>query len=138
MFSSNQVFEISGSLDQLEDALTFAIRQSDLERCFSDVMRAKGYGVVYQITEDGKYCLGWEHREIPDGWCEYFGFKPTIEIITAIVKQWLEKFPIKESGMDGSCEKGFILRNIDYNTPGVTGPKYGCIYFEPFTCEYHK
>ena len=49
MFSSEQVFEISGEISQLEATIKFAIGMYEIGKD----------GVTYQITEDGKYCLGW-------------------------------------------------------------------------------
>ena len=45
--SSNQVFEISGSFDQLHLALDFAIKFDG----------AHTKDLVFQTTEDGKYCV---------------------------------------------------------------------------------
>ena len=53
MFSSEQIFEISGDMGQLEKAIKFAISMFG-SKCES-----------YQISEDGKYCLGWM---VKDGW----------------------------------------------------------------------
>lgn len=48
MFSSNQIFEISGDLSQLADAIKFALRHSGNDN----------KEIFYQITKDCKYCLG--------------------------------------------------------------------------------
>lgn len=49
MFTSNQKLEISGNYNQLKSALEFAIKLdgTDLNK------------LCYQITEDGKFCIGW-------------------------------------------------------------------------------
>ena len=31
----------------------------------------RGCKLLYQITEDGKYCIGWGYRNVPEGWLEY-------------------------------------------------------------------
>ena len=49
MFSSEQIFEISGEMDQLEKTIKFAIDMHGIGKS----------GICYQVTEDGKYCLGW-------------------------------------------------------------------------------
>lgn len=50
MFSSNQVFQISGSMSQLEEALRFALS-------FSEETHSQ---IVFQTTDDGKYYIGWK------------------------------------------------------------------------------
>ena len=64
MFSSNQVLEISGSLDQLETAIDFAMAYSGQKECFT--RRDRPAKCVYQITEDGRYCIGWNYGGVMD------------------------------------------------------------------------
>ncbi len=70
MFSSEQIFEVSGSMDQLEMAIRFAI----------DMYGIGKSGICYQVTEDGKYCLGWENEE---GWNK-FPFDFDVHILSLI------------------------------------------------------
>lgn len=58
MFSSEQIFEVSGTMDQLEKAIKFAI----------DMYGIGKSGISYQITENGKYCLGWDDV---NGWNKF-------------------------------------------------------------------
>ena len=133
MFSSNQILEISGCLNddkQLESALEFAIKYSDIQ----DKL------LVYQITDDGRYCVGWRFAEYePErGWKEY-SFTPDIQIIKLIIKQYLEKQEIKHNDANGTYEKGFLMKNIDENlSEGIVNPFYGIVSFEPYTCFYHR
>ena len=73
MFSSEQVFKISGTMGQLETAIKFAM----------DMSEANKDNISYQITKDGKYCIGWLAE---NGWEKYlFDFDPHIG--AEIVKQ---------------------------------------------------
>ena len=137
MFSSNQILDISGSLDQITSALNFAMAYSGELNHFSDAEQKRGCKIVFQITEDGKYCIGWGFEEVPSGWTEY-QFKPDSKIISAIIEQRLKEAPTQEDGLDGSYERGFRMRNIDHNTSGVENSFYGIVYFEPYTCFYAK
>ncbi len=47
MLSSNQVLEISGEFDQLEQVLRLAIKMANITRD----------RLAFQITKDGKYCI---------------------------------------------------------------------------------
>jgi hypothetical protein len=138
MFSSNQILDITGSLDQITSALNFAMAYSGELNHFSDAEQKRGCKIVFQITEDGKYCIGWGFEEVPSGWTEY-QFKPDSKIISAIIEQRLKKIPSEEDDLDdfdGSCERGFRMRQIDSHTYGVKNPSYGIIYFEPYICFY--
>lgn len=137
MFSSNQILEVSGSLDQIETALKFALEFSGYMKNLTQSEYDRGCRLVFQVTEDGKYCIGWGFKDVPNGWTEY-QFRPDISIISAIIKQRMEDAPIKDDGWDGSYHHGFIMKKIDYNTPGVENEHYGIVYFEPFTTFYHK
>ncbi len=135
MFSSNQKFEISGDYSQLKLALDFALKFED-----SNLSH-----MCYQITKDGKYCIGWAPEGRPEhGWKNY-DFDFDTEIVSKIIKQTLDKFEAEKSGYewaDGSTDKGFIMRAIpDYfsdDWEGIKHPFYGIIYFEPYTNFYAK
>ena len=136
MFSSNQILEVSGSLfnrNELEEALEFALKYSGVNR--------GGDKLLYQITEDGKYCIGWWADYVPDGWLEY-PFRFDINIVSQIIRQHLESFPIQRWLCDGSYEKGFIMKCIDEwmgaEKDEIKNPFYGIIYFKPYTCFYSK
>lgn len=137
MFSSNQILDVSGSLDQINDALTFAMGYSGQLNHFSDAEQKRGCKIVFQITKDGKYCIGWGFQDVPYGWTEY-QFKPDIKIISAIIEQRLNEVRETEGVCDGSYERGFRMRQIDFHTEGVENPFYGLVYFEPYTCFYAK
>lgn len=131
MFSSEQVFEISGDMSQLEPAIKFAIGMYEIGK----------NGITYQITEDGKYCLGWASG---DGW-EKYPFDFDAHIIAEIVKQHLAKQEYDDSAYsysDGAIEKGFLMKVIpslfsdEYKK--VKHPFYGIVSIEPFVNFYAK
>jgi len=144
MFSSNQILEVSGSLfdrQQLESALEFALRYSGYSKSLEQKEINRGCKLLYQITEDGKYCIGWGFQEIPKGWNEY-PFRFNVEIVSKIIQQHLEQFPIVYDGLDGSYEQGFIMKSVgesmESERDGIKAPFYGIVYFEPYTCFYSK
>ena len=95
MFSSNQVFEISGSMDQLPIALQFALDYSDHARAMTPREIERGCKLVYQIAKDGKYCIGWAFKDIQEGWQEY-PFDFDVEIVARIIAQYLGKLETTE------------------------------------------
>lgn len=141
MFSSNQILKISGSLtnNDLLYALEFALNTSGNLECFTRCSNPSK--CVFQITEDGRYCLGWGYKEIPKGWKEY-PFDFDVKIISQIIVNYLNKSEIEEGIYDGSYEKGFLMQNIvetmgdEWN--GIKKPFYGIVEFSPFTCFYSK
>lgn len=134
MFSSNQVFQISGCMRQLEEALRFALS-------FSEKSHSK---IVFQTTDDGKYCIGWKGDSDIKGWQQYqFDFDASI--VAKIIVQFLCKQDEKKSGYeyaDGSTGDGFIMRNIPETFSDVwakiKNPFYGIVYFERWCNFYSK
>lgn len=143
MFSSNQVLEVSGCLEhkgELFSALEFALKLSDNLSSFNNVTKAD-IKCVYQITEDGRYCIGKAYNKPEDGWNEY-PFDFDLSIISQIIAKHLEKQNINRGIWDGCYDKGFIMKSIpesmsdEYN--GIKNPFYGIIEFSPYTCFYSK
>ena len=144
IFSSNQIFEISGSLsysNELETALEFALKYSGQDKRIFQEEIDRGCKLVYKITEDGKYCIGWGFETVPNGWFEY-PFKFDIASVSTIIRRHLESFPIKKEVWAGTYEKGFIMKCIDESlaseSNGIKSPFYGIVYFKPYTCFYSK
>ena len=134
MFSSNQVFQISGCMEQLEEALRFALS-------FSENSHNK---IVFQTTDDGKYCIGWKGDSDIKGW-QQFQFDFDASIVAKIIIQYLQKQEKAVSGyelFDGGTEQGFIMKNIpelfsdEYQ--GIKNPFYGIVSFEKFCNFYSK
>ena len=144
MFSSNQILKVSGSLshrNELESALEFALKYSGADKNMQQKEIDRGCKLLYQITEDGKYCIGWGFENVPEGWLEY-PFRFDIDIVSRIISQYIENFPVKEDIWDGSYQKGFIMQCIDEcmstEKDGIKNPFYGIVYFKPYTCFYSK
>ena len=142
MFSSNQTLEVSGCLGhsgELYNALEFALKASGrLEGYTRDVKPIK---CVYQITKDGRYCIGYAFDNPKDGWSE-FPFDFDLNIISQIIAKHLEKQEIVSYGFDGGNYKGFIMKAIPEwlgdEHDGVKNPWYGIVEFSPYTCFYSK
>lgn len=144
MFSSNQVFQISGSLDQLQTALQFALDYSGNSKNMTKSERERGCKLLFQITNDGRYCIGWGFRDVPNGWNEYqFDFE--VPIVSQIIAQHIRKQPEKESEydcFDGSTSDGFLMKAIkdcsyeEYEA--IINHFYCIVTFEPFTNFYAK
>ena len=141
MFSSNQVLEVSGKLnvDSIRNTLEFALKLSGNFETFT--RKEKHSTCVYQITEDGKYCIGWAFDGVEKGWSE-FPFDFDLDIISRIICQHLEKQGVVYGEWDGSYGKGFVMRVIEETLAceeaGVKNPFYGIVSFESYTCFYAK
>lgn len=135
MFSSNQVLEISGEFYQLQAALDFAIGYYEKEE----------KDLVFQITENGKYCIGWKPNDYPiEGW-ENFQFDFDTEIVSKIIIQFLKKQKFKDNHydyFDGGTNEGFLLKAIPQTFSdeenGIKDPFYGIVSIEPFVNYYSK
>ena len=139
MFSSNQVFEISGSMDQLPIALQFALDYSDHARAMTPREIERGCKLVYQIAKDGKYCIGWAFKDIQEGWQEY-PFDFDVEIVARIIAQYLGKLETPNSGYewaDGGESDGFLMKVISCDD-NIKNSFYGIVSFEKFNCFYAK
>ena len=133
MFSSEQIFEVSGDMEQLESAIKFACEMYEID----------GRGVTYQITKDGKYCLGKGYAKSENGWIQ-FPFDFNVHIIAEIIKQFLSKQECENpyDWYDGDSEKGFLMKAIPSvfsdEEDGVLSPFYGIVSIEPYMNFYAK
>lgn len=142
MFSSNQILEVSGDLDYKNDiynALEFALKISGNIDGFTRIDNPAK--CVYQITKDGRYCIGWALDSIKEGWTE-FQFDFDLSIISQIISQHLRKQKIDKGIWDSGYNKGFIMKVIPESMgdecDGIKKPFYGIVSFEPYTCFYSK
>lgn len=131
MFSSNQVLSVSGSFKQLEDSIEFAFKLY--------TSNTDGKEVYYQITEDGRYCIGWSDG---NGW-EKFPFKYDASIMAKIIEQHINSVgKVEYGGYDGTYRLGFKMDIIESTFAdednGIKKPFYGIVSFEPFTNFYAK
>ena len=143
MLSSNQILAVSGTLDSddLKKCLEFALRYSGYDKELEKQECDRCCILVYQITEDGKYCIGWGFETPPKGWNEY-PFSFDIDTVSKISYQHLETYPVEKDTWDGSYVKGFYMKCIDEymgnEDKGIINPFYGIVYFEPYTCYFSK
>jgi hypothetical protein len=144
MFSSNQILEVSGCLShagELLSALEFALKFSDNLASFSALKTKADIRCVYQITDDGRYCIGKSYGEPKTGWNE-FPFDFDLDIIAAIIAKHLAKQEIKYGVWDGSYDKGFLMKVIEDSFAdeenGIKNPSCGIVEFSPYTCFYAK
>ena len=145
IFSSNQVLQISGDFDQLKNALDFALKYSGENKNMLPEEIKRGCRLTYQITKNNKYCIGWAflnrpNEKLPNGWSEY-PFKFDVEIVSKIIIQYLNDFPIEKDIWDGGYKKGFLMKVIPEtfsDADDIKNAFYGIVSFEPFTCFYSK
>jgi hypothetical protein len=140
MFSSNQILELSGCLshkDELKHALDFAIKASGWYEPMT--RKEKPCPCSYQITKDGRYCIGWGEEK--DGWKE-FPFEFDVDIIAQIIAKHLAKQRVDEGEWDGSYGAGFLMKVIPDSfaseEDGIKNPFRGIVSFEPYTVFYAK
>ena len=143
MFSSNQVLQISGSIDHVDElyaALKFGLEYSGDLPLFT--RKDDPVKCVWQITEDGKFCIGCDYEVYHCPNWESFSFDFDLDIIARIIIKHLEKYPIKDDIWDGSYEKGFLMSVIPTSFAdeykGIKHPSNGVLMFEPFTAFYAK
>lgn len=140
MIFDNQILKISGSIEykgELAFALEFALRMSG----YLDEMRAHTVKCVYQITDDGRYCIGWSWEEAKDGWNEYpFDFE--LWQIAWEISSFLRRQKFETESFGRKFRKGFIMMLIHEKTKteynGIKSPFYGIVEFRPYTCFYSK
>ena len=142
MFSSNQILEVSGDLSHSNDlyiALEFALKFSGNIDSF--IRTDNPSKCIYQITEDGRYCIGWAYEAIKDGSTE-FQFDFDLSIISQIISKYLCKQELEKDIWDGGYNKGFIMKvipeSMESEYEGIRSPFYGIVEFSPYTCFYSK
>lgn len=139
MFSSNQILDITGDIEQMEGTLEFALKYSG-----DDVIFRRGDSVpVWQTTDKGDYCIGYAYDadNIPKGW-NGFSFGYDTEIISLIIKKHLLSQKIEYGAAEGAYDKGFYMKCIpecfgdEYE--GIKNPQFGIVSFSPYTVFYSK
>lgn len=144
MFSSNQILKISGNLsdfnnEEIYNALEFALKLSRNLENFT--RKNEPLKCVYQITQSGKYCIGWAYNDVKDGWNE-FPFDFDLNIISLIIAKHLKNQKVNRDIWDGSYAKGFIMKAIPETLSneyeGIKNSFYGIVEFSPYTCFYSK
>lgn len=157
MYSSNQTLMLSGDLEDkdLKNAFELALRCSDTD------ITAKDIQVIFQITEDGRMCIGTvgESDQIPAGWKKFlynlnrdsipsntptdwhnYFYELIVGQICESIKMHLEEFKLKKGKAEGTYVRGFLMEGIndcmDSENNGITNPYYGLVSFAPYTCFY--
>lgn len=137
MFSSNQILQVSGTFSQLLEALKFALALEGV----SDTDH-----MAYQITEDGRYCIGRLYNKPVEGWTEFtMNGTPDFNIVSVsnIIMNFLANQPHEPYDQDdgGYLKTGFLMKAIpesvnqtEYN--GIKNPSYGIVEFSQFACFY--
>lgn len=121
MFSSNQIFNISGDFSQLENTIRFAVNFATNEN----------QQIVYQKTSDGKYCIGLAHDKKDDGWKEY-DFEFDAKIVSLIIQQFL-----KNQGFNAFYLKS-IPETFSDEYDGIKNPFFGLFLIEGYKNFYSK
>lgn len=138
MFSSNQIFEVSGSMEQMKITLDFALKMSGAIDLFT--RKENPIKCIYQITEDGRYCIGVGYYE-KEGWNEY-PFDFDTNIIAQIIAQHLNKQSIPYNNMDGTSKKGFLMKSVPKSYAdeknGIKNPSFALFEFSIFETYYAK
>ncbi len=116
------------------NAIEFALKTSGNINSFTRINNPSK--CVYQITEDGRYCIGWAYEGVEDGWTE-FQFDFDLRIISQIISKYLSKQDIERGIWSGKYSKGFIMKAIN-ECDGIKSPFYGIVEFSPYTCFYSK
>lgn len=139
MFSSNQKFCVSCRKEQLKRTIELALWMHD--------DRPGGRCLAYQTTQDGRFVIGWYHKEPEPGWNKFMFERPGIDLIVEAVKQFANEhkseWPDEEDDMwDGSHGDGYLIEaapetmSREYN--GVKNPFYAIISVRYFSCFYSK
>lgn len=140
MFSSNQVLTISGKMEQLGSALAFALDYSGFSELIDDPERKTH--IVYQIAQDGCFCIGYAFDEPKEGWEEFqFGFDRTI--VASVIERHIDSLPVEKPDWgDGGYRKGFLMQAISESMAserdGIKRPFYGIVSFRPYYAFYSK
>lgn len=142
MFSSNQILEISGGLNnekELANAIDFAIRLDGGMQPFQ--------ALLMQETLTGALCIGksytnvdGEANEFPAGWAA-LPFHYDLTILALILKQKLDLQKVYEGSHDGSYSKGFLLKAVnddDFTNSDIQNPEYAIFCVWPYTNFFAK
>ena len=143
MFSSNQILEISGSLGNkdLKRSLKLALNLNGSMKSFN--REDKPTKCVYQLTEDGLFCIGWNpNSKLIEGWKE-FSFDFDLKLVADVIEQFLLKQELTYEDMgDGSYDRGFLMKAVPeiFNSTwrGIKNPSYGLVCFEVYPLFFSK
>lgn len=128
-------------MSQIESALQFALEMSGEVKNLSKSEQERGCLLTYQITDNGKYCIGWSFKEPQRGW-QVYPFDFDVHIVAELIAQFLMKQPRPETHYDfsdGSTAKGFLMEHGHWgHKSGIEEPFYCIVSFELFINFYAK
>lgn len=106
MFSSNQLLDISGDLNEskLKSVLDFVVSVYG------------GEPNAYQITDDKRFVLGYIYKDT-EGW-EKFQFDYDNVILSRIIYNHLNEGEIEYGDWDGGYHKGFRVKAVEESMAG--------------------
>lgn len=136
MFSSNQVLSVSGELDikYIKHCLSFALHLANYD------YHSPKSTCTWQITEDGRYCIGWASVHIPNGWNSY-EFEFDINKISEIIYNHMQAIDPYKANNCAACS-GFVMdvipETLAEQENGIIKPFYGIVCFRPYLCAYSK
>lgn len=133
MLSDNQRLQISCDKQQLQMVLRFALQMyhEDLHKT----------NLCYQVVENEALAIGCFYSKVEDGWNKFMFDHPSMELLTATVKQFVEqcKKPQSNRNVDYT-ETGYLISGLrEYAKSDAIKNRYDCIFVvEPFCLEYSK
>ena len=136
MFSSNQVLSVSGELDiqYIKHCLSFAFQLAGYD------YHSHKSTCTWQITDDGRYCIGWASVHIPKGWNAY-EFEFDIDKVSEIILNHMRVVDPYKANNCAACS-GFVMdvipETLAETENGIIKPFYGVVSFKPYLCEYSK
>lgn len=136
MFSSNQVFEVSCTKSQLRAVLAFALDMAHDER-------TRPRNLVYQMTSDGRFAIGWFHQEPKAGWQTLVSPTPSVDLLAEAAIQYLKDYPDRSIELwDGSYEQGYLVKAIQETMAtewnGIKNPFYRYVTIQAHKVFYSK
>lgn len=130
MFSSNQLLDISGDLNEskLKSVLDFVVSVYG------------GEPNAYQITDDKRFVLGHIYKDT-EGW-EKFQFDYDNVILSRIIYNHLNEGEIEYGDWDGGYHRGFRVKAVEESMAGerkgIKNPFYGIVEISFYTTFYSK
>lgn len=128
-------------MSQVSSALQFALEYSG--NLLTPERKEAGHMLLYQISTENKFCIGWGIDNIKDGW-EPFPFEFDIDAVSQMIIQHLVTIPAPSRGYDdeGIVKKGFLMKKPKEKLGGdLYGIRnvFNCIItFEPWEIYYSK
>lgn len=128
MFTTNQIMNISGTLDKLAPAIDFALRMS-----------GHANDIAWQVSGN-TFVIGYTAGRQTEGWNQYNHGTSTKKIAKDICRFLKEQElkPLPQHDKDTYWDRGFLMTLVDDSgeKPPVTNGEYALVRFEPYDCYY--